>query len=233
MQGSVQNPAIGGESMPWQEADYESAKEAMQLGDVIAFGGMDGVSAWIKAVTQSPVSHLGIVLYSCADAGDESSAASLPQIVEARGELNQYYGVAVREMDDHIESYQGTIWWLPLSDASRAKLDVDKFRTFLLEMNGRPFDIPQAIGAAWDDLDQVPGIGELTRAREELSALFCSELVAAGLEAGGVIRSLNCAEVTPIDVFRFAIYQDTYYQIKGAKEEIEGHNTVDPEGWGE
>lgn len=76
-------------------------------------------------------------------------------------------------------------------------------------------------------------IGELTHSEEDFSDLFCSEMVAAGLEAGGVIVSLNCSEVTPFDLFRFAIFQGTYYQIKGIRTVVEGFNTVNPEGWGE
>ena len=223
--------------MTWQQANYDSVRDIMKPGDVIAFGGMGDVSEWIKSVTQSPVSHVAIVLRSSlspADVSDDPSAMrSSPQIIEARGELDQYYGVSVRWLDEHIADYPGIIWWLPLSDASRSRLDVEEFSTFLLGLEGRPFDVPQAIGAGFDDLDHVPVIGSLTHSREDISALFCSELVAAGLEAGGVIGSLNCSEVTPVDLFRFAIYEGTYYQVKGAKAPVAGYNTVDPEGWGE
>jgi hypothetical protein len=105
-------------------------------------------------------------------------------------------------------------------------------RAFLLGLVGRPFDVPQAIGAGFDDLDHIPVIGSLTHSREDLSTLFCAELAAAGLKAGGVIGSLNCSKVTPIDLFRFAIYEGTYYQPKGAETLVVGHNTVDPKGWG-
>jgi hypothetical protein len=65
------------------------------------------------------------------------------------------------------------------------------------------------------------------------SQFFCSELAAAGLEAGGVIKSINASEVTPIDLCKFNLYQSDYYQIKGGKRIIGGFNTLSPEGWGE
>lgn len=89
------------------------------------------------------------------------------------------------------------------------------------------------IQAVLDELGHVPLIGDVTHSEEDFSALFCSEMAAAGLEAGGAIGSLNCSEVTPIDMFRFAIYQGTYYQIKGPKTLVADFNTIDPEGWGE
>jgi len=68
---------------------------------------------------------------------------------------------------------------------------------------------------------------------EDFSRLFCSELVAAALEASGAISHLNASEVTPIDLCQFAIYREDYYQLKGEQELIEGYNTLSPEGWGE
>jgi hypothetical protein len=223
--------------MTWQQANYEESKEQMQPGDVIAFAGIDGVSTWIKSVTNGPVSHVGVVLRTRAGEtstpDDASAIDTFPQIIEARGELDERFGVKERGLGTYMDSFDGTIWWLPLDAAVRARLDLGRFRAFLLEQVDRPFDIPQAIGAASDDLDEVPFIGDLVRNREEFSAFFCSELVTAGLEAGSVFQSINCSEVTPLDLVRFAIYRGTYYQLKGPKTPIPGYNTLEPEGWGE
>ena len=215
--------------MTWKQANYEQIKTAMQPGDVIAFAGIDGISGWIKSVTNGPVSHVGVVLSPTSDRVSDVS----PQIIEARGELDERFGVKVRGLGGYMDNFAGTIWWLPLDEAVRARLDVERFKAFLLEKQNLPFDIPQAIGAASDDLDQIPIVGNFTRNPEDFSAFFCSELVTAGLEAGGLIRSINCSEVTPLDLVQFAIYQGTYYQLKGPKTPIPGYNTVDPEGWGE
>jgi hypothetical protein len=236
--------------MTWKQANYEDVKGAIAPGDVIAFAGIDGISGWIKAVTNGPVSHVGIVLRSSADAcsadgtsadstsadstsEDEASEDNSPQIIEARGELDERFGVKVRGLGVYMDSFPGTIWWLPLAQAVRARLDVERFKAFVLEKLNLPFDIPQAIQAAADDLDEIPLIGDLVRNKEDFAAFFCSELVTAGLEAGGVIQSLNCSEVTPLDLVQFAIYEGTYYQLKGPETPLPGYNTLDPEGWGE
>jgi hypothetical protein len=211
--------------MTWQQANYDKVKEDIKPGDVIAFAGKDGISEWIKAATEAPVSHVGVVLR--ASQGD----ATL-QVIEATPDLGEHYGVSPRRLGERIASYQGDIWWLPLSDAVRSRLDVERFTAFLLDKEDLPFDVPQAIQSASDDLDHVPVISEWTHNKEDFSAFFCSELVAAGLEAGGAIPSLNCSEVTPFDLVRFAIYQGTCYQLKGTKTPIPGYNTLDPAGWG-
>ena len=96
--------------------------------------------------------------------------------------------------------------------------------------------IPQAIRSALDTLDGIPLLGRATTQNvEDFSQFFCSELVAAGLEAGGVIESINASEVTPVDLCRFNLYADEYVQFRGEEEpkEIHRFNSIDPTGWGE
>jgi len=49
---------------------------------------------------------------------------------------------------------------------------------------------------------------------EGFSKFFCSELVSAGLEAAGAVGSVNASEVPPIDLCRWNIYEESYYQIE-------------------
>ena len=67
---------------------------------------------------------------------------------------------------------------------------------------------------------------------EDFSKFFCSELVAAALEAAGAIPALNASEVTPKDLCAFSIFSDCYYQLKGTTKAIGGYNSVAPEDWG-
>ena len=67
---------------------------------------------------------------------------------------------------------------------------------------------------------------------EDLENFFCSELAAAGLEAAGVLSAINASEVTPIDLCRFNIYQDRYFQFKGEElTRIRGFNSINPSRW--
>jgi hypothetical protein len=213
--------------MATKRADYADVRNQMQPGDVIAFSGKGNVPEIIKSATCSNVSHLGVICQSKLIEGERQH-----QIMESTL-LNGFLGVITSGLDDRIESYEGNVWWLPLSDSVRRKMDLEKFQIFLLEQEGKPYDVLQAIRSALDTQEEHPLLGRVTYNIEDFSRLFCSELVAAALEAGGAISHLNASEVTPIDLCRFCIYQPDYYQLKGEKELIEGYNTLSPEGWGE
>jgi hypothetical protein len=91
----------------------------------------------------------------------------------------------------------------------------------------------QAIKSALDDFEDAPLFGQMTHSKEDFTSFFCSELVAAGLEAGGAIENVNCSEVTPMDLCKFSIFQERYYQLKGDRKLIEGYNRLRLEDWGE
>lgn len=213
--------------MAWKRADCADVRHRMQPGDVIAFSGKAHFPELIKWATGSNVSHVGVVFQPKPMEGEHQL-----QIIESTY-LNGFLGVIASPLDERIESYEGSVWWLPLSDSVRAKMDLKKFHDFLLQQEHKPYDLPQAIKSALDTQEDHPLLGRVTYNIEDFSELFCSELVAAALEASGAISHLNASEVTPIDLCRFSIYKQDYYQLKGEKQSIEGYNTLSPEGWGE
>ncbi len=231
--------------MTWSRARYEDVWQQMQPGDVIAFGGRGGFAGIIKWATLGTVNHVAVVL--SADPPADGTAQEGPasphmhrvepprgvRIIESTSTLDEFPGVNARELGDRIEGHPGEIWWLPLNEETRQKLDLEKFIKFLNEQLGKGYDSLQAVKSAWDDFEDAPVFGLLTHSKENFSRFFCSELVAAGLEAGGAIRSLNSSEVTPMDLCTFSIFQETYYQLKGDRKLIEGYNRLDPEGFGE
>ena len=218
--------------MPWKRSTYQIVRKKMNPGDIIAFGGKGNFSEIIKWATRSTVSHVGIILQSKLLIGDRPQDGFFNQIIESTS-LNDFSGVTISRLSDRIDTYDGKIWWLPLSQASRDRLDFKKFYDFLLHQERKVYDMPQAVKSALDLFDETPLIGRSTHNLEDFSKFFCSELAAAGLEAGGVIDYLNASEVTPIDLCRFKVYADEYTQIKGREKHIKGFNTLDPNGWGE
>jgi len=214
--------------MAWKQASYADVRDRIRPGDVIAFCGEETASEIIKWATRSSVSHVGVILRPERLAKGESQQEACDHLMEATPR-----GVKIKRLSQRVKHYDGKIWWLPLSDAIRQRMDLERFHDFLLEQEHKPYDVPQAVKSALDALDDDPLLGLVTRNIEDFSSLFCSELIAAALEASGAISHLNASEVTPIDLCRFAIYQEDYYQLKGEHELIEGYNTLSPEGWGE
>lgn len=214
--------------MAWNRVDYADVRDRIRPGDLIAFGGTSPTCELIKRVTESSVSHVGVVLHP----EWWTEGPSWPEICDRFMEATPR-GMKIAHLGRRVKRYDGTLWWLPLSDAARQQMDLEAFHSFLHEQKDKPYDVAQAIKSGLDMLDANPLLRRMTYNVEDLSSLFCSELVAAALEACGVIGRLNASEVTPIDLCRFAIYRSDYYQLKGENAQIQGYNTLSPEGWGE
>lgn len=212
---------------------YDAARAMMRPGDVIAFGGKGHFSEIIKFATFSDVSHVGVILQT--KVTEDVTGRYFNQIIESTS-LNGFNGVNVSRFSDRMASYEGELWWLPLSDEIRKdKFDQKKFYDFLFNQakERKAYDMPQAIKSSLDALDNLPfGMQGPGYNKEDFSKFFCSELVAAGLEVAGAVGSVNASEVTPIDLCRWNIYQNTYFQLKGdVNKKISRFNTASPSEW--
>lgn len=218
--------------MPVEQIFYDEARSMMQPGDVIAFGGKGHFSDIIKFATFSDVSHVGVILQSKIQEDDTDRFFN--QIIESTS-LNGFNGVNISRFSDRLTTYEGELWWLPLSKKTRKEFNQKKFYNFLFNQakERKPYDMPQAIKSALDALDDLPfGMHGPGYNKEDFSKFFCSELVSAGLEISGAVDTVNASEVTPIDLCRWNIYKDTYYQLKGDKnKKLSRFNTASPSDW--
>ncbi len=219
--------------MSAKQITYQEARGLMQPGDVIAFGGKGNFSEIIKFATFSSVSHVGVILQT--KIPEDDTGRIFNQIIESTS-LNGFNGVNVSRFSDRLNTYDGELWWLPLNKQIREKsFDRSKFFNFLFNQakDRKPYDMPQAIKSAVDIGDDLPfGMNGPAYNKEDFSKFFCSELVAAGLEVAKAVNSVNASEVTPIDLCRWNIYEDSYYQLKGeASKRISRFNTASPADW--
>ena len=211
---------------------YDAARAMMRPGDVIAFGGKGQFSEIIKFATFADVSHVGVILQT--QVTNDDTDRFFNQIIESTS-LNGFNGVNISRFSDRLDTYNGELWWLPLSEEIRKKFDQKAFYDFLFNQakERKPYDMPQAIKSAVDALDNLPfGAHGPEYNKEDFSKFFCSELVAVGLEIAGAVGSVNASEVTPIDLCRWKIYQSTYFQLKGdTSKKISRFNTANPADW--
>ncbi len=217
--------------MALKEIKYEKVREKMKPGDVIAFGGKGAFSEIIKMATISPLSHVATV-FQTKVAVDDGTDRFFNQVIESTS-LNNFNGVSINRLSDRIKHYKGNVWWLPLRKDLRKDVEAHKkFFDFLFDKAQRRirYDMPQAVKSALDLLDSIKGP---TYNKEDFSKFFCSELVAAGLEAAGVVGTVNASEVTPVDLCRWNIYEEDYYQLKVDKKlkKIKRYNKMDPNQW--
>jgi hypothetical protein len=201
---------------------YNEVRNKMKPGDIIAFGGKGLVSEAIKHSTGSVVSHVGVILQTKLLIGKRVQDGYFNQVIES-GDINDFLGVSITRLSDRLEQYDGQVWWMPLHNEVRKVLNIKAFYDFLIHQVRKPYDVPQAILAGLDTFDGKNS--GLTYNKEDFSKFFCSELVVAGLEAGGVFRNINASEVTPGELSKMKIYKRDYYQLKGAKLAINEHNS--------
>ncbi len=205
---------------------FEKAQARMLPGDVIAFGGSSHFSGIIKMAIRAEVSHIGILLHT------EHPAEQPDTVIHYVIDSTSRQGVAVSRLCDRFDDYDGDVWWLPLRRDLRTKhFNYDAFLQFLRKQKGKKYDHSQAAGSAIDVFDTMtlpfgmrsPGCND-----ENFDKFFCSELVAAGLKAGGVLPpDVNASEATPIDICRWHIFARTYYQLKGQPaKKISGYNSL-------
>ena len=98
-------------SRSFEKVAYSEIQASMQPGDVIAFSGGTLVSRVIMAVTQSNVSHVGMIVPSAFLKGAEE-----PVI----GEVNQN-GVIFSRVSTVIARNSTPLWWLPLTQRPDAE----------------------------------------------------------------------------------------------------------------
>lgn len=219
--------------MAMKHLSYQEARPRMKPGDVIAFGGKGNLSEIIKLATLCTVSHVGVILQT--KVVDDDTDRFFNQIIESTS-LHGFTGVSISRFSDRLSNYSGDIWWLPIrQDLWEKQFDQKAFYNFLFNQarEQKGYDMPQAIKSALDALDELPfGLRGPGYNKEDFSRFFCSELVAAGLEEAGTVPTINASEVTPIDLCRWNIYEEDYYQLQGdPAKHISRYNTLDPGLW--
>lgn len=188
---------------------YQLARPMMKVGDLIAFSGNGIISKAISFFTRCPVSHVAAV----------DRPGERVEIIESTT-LNGKQGVQRGYLSERIESYDGSIWWLPL----RHNPEPDHFISAMAECEGRKYDFGLIRHFALDSL-------KLFAQREDISKLICSELIAYGYKECRVLPSwINSSTIRPVDLIRFSLWRDVY-QLKGPLTDLKGLGTINPKEW--
>lgn len=179
---------------------YEDIRNQLKTGDILLFSGKGGISEGIKFFTLSKWSHVGMI-YRFDDPRDAKGtifcweSTTLSDLKDAdTGKLSK--GVQRVELSERLErcfamGYEITV--RPLSEP----LSDDMIRTlndFRHEVSGRPYekDKIELLKAAYDWI-----FGDN---KEDLSSLFCSELVAEAYQRMGLLTEKTPSnEYTPKD----------------------------------
>jgi Permuted papain-like amidase enzyme, YaeF/YiiX, C92 family len=159
----------------------EVMRADMKTGDIILFSGKGGASAGIKWATFSRWSHVGMVVllpeYDLVAVWESCTVSTLSDI--DTGARNK--GVQLVPLSTRIDQYDGDVAVRRLSGVEFSTADIRSLVQLRRELAGRKYekDELELLKAAWDY--------SLGRNQEDLSSLFCSELVAEAYQRLGLL----------------------------------------------
>lgn len=179
---------------------YQDIRNQLKTGDIILFSGKGGISHGIKFFTLSKWSHVGMV-YKIEDPLDAKGSVfcwestMLADLNDAdTGRLTM--GVQRIELSERLERCFASGYEISIRPLSNPLTDdmVRALNDFRHEVSGRPYekDKIELLNAAYDGL-----FGEN---KEDLSSLFCSELVAEAYQRMKLLTEITPSnEYTPKD----------------------------------
>lgn len=177
---------------------YHEIRSQLKTGDIILFSGKSAVSNLIKLFSGGKWSHVGLVVRMPAfeDAVLLWEATPINDIADV--ELDQTTkGVQLVPLSQRLTKYRGEASWRALNKS----LDEEKFKALARrrkDLSRRPYERSELelLQAAWDHIGG-------RSSGEDLSSVFCSELVAEAYQAMGLLeeypKGLPSNEYTPID----------------------------------
>ena len=162
---------------------YNDIRTSLNTGDIVLFSGSGVISKTIQYFSRSFWSHIGMVIRD--SEWDmlllwESTTLSKVKDVESRG---QRQGVAIRPMSDRLRDYPvGKVAFRKLQNITITGEMKQALIAFRNEIKGRNYEESKVelMRSAYD--------GFLGKNEEDLSSVFCSELVAEALQRIGVLK---------------------------------------------
>lgn len=186
--------------MAQTEKSYADLRGELRTGDILLFSGKGGISDGIKFFCGSKWSHVAMVYRFTDNSGDSDSvfcweSTTLSNIPDAEtGKLTR--GVQRVELSERLERCFASGYEVSVRRLNQ-NLDMNMLKAldaFRREVSGRPYE------KNWLELVKSAYDGWLGMNKEDLSSLFCSEMVAAAYQRMGLLsRDLASNEYTPKD----------------------------------
>lgn len=170
---------------------YDQIRGDLKTGDVVLFSGRGLFSLGIRIGTGSKWSHVGMILrlddFDFVCLWESTTLSNIADL--STGQRTK--GVQLVGMMDRIKDYEGEISIRQLRGVELNKDQVGVLRQFRHELKGRPYEQDR-----WELLHSASPFTN----REDLSSIFCSELVAETYQRLGLLdKSKPSNEYTPAD----------------------------------
>lgn len=175
-------------------AKYETIRKKLNTGDIILFSGKGAISHGIKLFTLSKWSHVGMVLKlpdtDTVFLWESTIISNLADAIDG----TKKKGVQLVLLSDRIKTYKGEASVRHLKGVTIDKNKYQALMEFRKDVRNRPYEKNEIelIKSAYD--------GPWGHNEEDLSSLFCSELVAEAYQRIGLLPSdIPSNEYTPKD----------------------------------
>jgi hypothetical protein len=164
-------------------AKYDAERSKIRTADIVLFSGKGGISHGIKLITNSKWSHVGMALrlpeWDALLLWESTTLSGLADVIDGKAKR----GVQLVLMRDRLRTYDGEVSVRHLVGANvDRKPDLKKkLMEFRRSVRNRPYEKSrlELIRAAYE--------GPFGRNEEDLSSLFCSELVAEAYQQMGLL----------------------------------------------
>lgn len=173
---------------------YKNIKDTLKTGDIVLFSGKGGISTGIKWVTRSKFSHIGMVLkleeYDYLTLWESTTLSNIKDITTNTNRQ----GVQLVSLSERIKTYDGEISIRKLKNVDFSTKDITSLMKLRKELKGKKYeqDEIELLKSAYD--------GIFGKNIEDLSSLFCSELVAEAYQRLGLLsNTIPSNEYTPVD----------------------------------
>jgi hypothetical protein len=173
---------------------YDEIRGQLKTGDIVLFSGKGGISAGIKWGTLSRWSHVGMILnleeYDFVTIWESTTLSNVADLDHKKPRK----GVQLVPLSARVNKYTGDIAIRQLEGVAFDSGNIKELMQLRRELTGREYeqDRIELIKAAYD--------GPFGHNEEDLSSLFCSELVAEAYQQLGLVtKEKNSNEYTPAD----------------------------------
>ena len=159
---------------------YATIRKQLKTGDLVFFSGKGGISAGIKWATTSRWSHVAMVLnltqYDFVTLWESTTLSTIRDL----DTHTMMKGVQLIPLSDRVQTYDGEIAVRQLKGVTLAEPEIAELMALRRDLRGRSYETSEAelIKAAYD--------GPFGHNEEDLSSLFCSELVAESYQRMGL-----------------------------------------------
>ena len=164
-------------------AEYDRERSRIRTADIVLFSGKGGISHGIKLITGSKWSHVGMALrlpeWDALLLWESTTLSGLADVIDGRAKR----GVQLVVMRDRLRAYDGEVSVRHLlgTNVDQKPELKRKLMRFRRSVRNRPYEKSklELIKAAYE--------GPFGHNEEDLSSLFCSELVAEAYQQMGLL----------------------------------------------